>query len=107
MKNIKNVSDLVKAILQKYPETRNSDMLLYYRVTESISFKNDQNILAQPFGEVICNLASYDLPAFETVRRTRQKVQQCFPELSGSERVEAMRTVNEEEYKNYARMVTV
>ena len=82
-------------------------MLLYYRVAERIGWKDGTDPLSQPFGAVICDLASYNLPSFETVRRTRQKVQQTFPELAGTERVEAMRTAKEEDYKKYARMVTV
>lgn len=48
-------------------------------------------------------MKEYNMPAFETVRRTRQKIQHDNPELSGCDDVEAKRMVNEEMFRDYAR----
>ena len=47
------------------------------------------------------------LPAFETVRRTRQKVQEHHEELRATDSVGAYREVLEEKYREYARRVIV
>ena len=103
MNNIKKTSDIVKEILKYVPQTRNNDMLLYYEVCKAI----DKTVLKLPFWVVILDLKGHGIPPFETVRRTRQKVQQCCPELAACEDVKAMRTVQEEKYKSYARKVMV
>lgn len=98
MDNIKKTSELVKKILETVPETRNSDMLLYYRVCETLN----NEALSAPFGMVILELKKRKLPGFETVRRSRQKIQREFPELAGCSAVEAHRTLNEEKFRDYA-----
>lgn len=98
-KELQTTTDIVKDILEKCPEARNSDMKLYYRVAERIN----SNILTMPFGMVICDLKAYRLPAFESVRRTRQKLQSEYPELSGSHAVAGQRKLNEAVYRDYAR----
>ena len=48
-------------------------------------------------------MKDYGFPGFETVRRSRQKLQATFPELAGDADVEGMRRVNEETFRDYAR----
>lgn len=103
MKNIKRTSDLVKEILEEYPDARNSDMLLYHHVCYKLNIKT----LGMPFGQVIMNLKALNLPPFESVRRSRQRVQQLYPELAGSDEVEAERILNESVVKSYARAVNI
>ena len=103
MKNLKNTTELVKHLLQTVPATRNSDDFLYIKVCESIG-KQYVNL---PFQWVIMCREDFGFPAFETVRRTRQKIQQHNPELAASPDVEAMRMVLEKDYREYARQVNV
>ena len=103
MKCINSTSDLVKEILEEVPDARNSDMLLYYMVC----YKKNITTLGEPFGYVIMNLKSLKLPPFESVRRSRQKIQAAYPELAGTEEVEAQRMVNEQIVFDYARKVNV
>ena len=97
-----NMTKIVKKILIELPDTRNSDSFLYVKVVETLN----PNALKLPFWEVMCSLKDLCLPNFETIRRTRQKLQNIYPELSGSDDVEAYRMVNEEAFKNYARGFT-
>lgn len=78
-KELKTTSELVKSILETVPETRNSDNFLYYMICYEIH----QKTLGLPFGYVLLSMKDFNLPNFETVRRSRQKIQQQFPELAG------------------------
>lgn len=96
---LKNTTERVKRILINEPATRNSDDLLYLKVCESI------NVVAVnvPFKEMLLKRKEWGLPPFESVRRSRQKVQAENPELSGNTSVEGHRKLNEEVFREYAR----
>ena len=47
-------------------------------------------------------MKEYGLPGFETVRRSRQKVQADNPELAGSEAVRRKRAKKETVYREFA-----
>lgn len=99
MNNIQRTSDLVKQVLTEEEITRNNDMILYAKVCERLN----PNVLTMPFQNVICDLKTHKLPNFETVRRTRQKLQADFPELASNERISALRAKREEDFREYAR----
>lgn len=103
MKNIKQTSEIVKQVLQEVPETRNSDDELYFQVCKKIN----PEAMLKPFYMVVLHRKEHALPPFESVRRTRQKLQAAFPELAANENVEAQRIVNEGIVKGYARQVNV
>lgn len=103
MRRIKRTSDIVKDILENVPEARNSDDLLYINVCKKLS----PMVCSQPFQTVLLMRNELGIPPFESVRRTRQKLQASYPELCGTDEVEAWRKVNEEIVKDYARSVTV
>ena len=99
MNEIQKTNNLVKDILIESEAARNSDMFLYLKVCERVS----PEALQQPFHVVISSLKNLNLPPFETVRRTRQKIQADFPELASCKRVEKMKAVKEEAFREYAR----
>jgi hypothetical protein len=98
-KELHTTQDIVKEILETNKMARNSDMALYVKVCEKIN----PGALSKPFWVVLLSLKEYNLPNFETVRRTRQKLQASYPELAGDVDVEAQRILNEEVFKEYAR----
>ena len=98
-KELKNTTALVKELLEKEPATRNSDDYLYLKVCQKIN----GICLNLPFHQILLNRSKYGYPAFESVRRARQKVQEKHPELSGSILVKAERLNNEETFRQYAR----
>jgi hypothetical protein len=51
----------------------------------------------------LLDMDKLDIPGFETVRRTRQKIQASYPELAACDKVAGMRMVNETEFRQYAR----
>lgn len=91
----KQIRKLVKEILKTEPETRNSDSALYSKVVEKLN----KSALDRPFGEVMANLKAMGLPGFETVRRTRQKLQEIDPDLKACDVVQDYRTELEETYR--------
>ena len=94
-KEFKQTRKIVKNILTDYPQTRNSDNALYIKVVETL---NPQAI-DRPFANVLSNLEELGLPCYETVRRTRQKLQEEIPELKACDVVEDYRTMREEEFR--------
>lgn len=103
MDNLMTTTEMVKELLQTRPETRNSDDILYYHVCAKIN----PICVNYPFCQIIQNRKAYGFPAFESVRRTRQKIQRSYPELAAVDKVEGFRAVNEAKYRDYARKVMV
>lgn len=103
MNEIKNTADLVKQVLMMNQKARNSDNYLYYVICKAKLAERGIDIDRISFRDGLLQRNEFGLPNFETVRRTRQKVQQCFPELSGTDETEAMRVIQEEAFRAYAR----
>ena len=103
MRNIKEVSKLVKKILMEEPKARDSFCDLYYRVCLAKNTK----ALGMPFAQVLMNLRELNLPPFESVRRAKQKVQAAHPELRSTPEVEEQKILNEEIVRDYAKQVKV
>ena len=106
MTELKQTTQIVKAILEQDEQARNSDSFLYLKVLEYIAERKDINLYYIPVPLFLKQMKQYGFPPFESVRRTRQKIQQTHPELCACEKVESMRIVNEEKFLAYARSVT-
>lgn len=104
---LKNTTELVKSVLKMYPEARNSDNFLYYTICKTIGRRNGIDVDSMSMPRFFLHLKDYGFPAFETVRRTRQKIQAENPELAACDTVEGHRMLNEEVYRDYARQVNV
>lgn len=98
MRDVYKTQDVVKNTLIKYPETRNSDNVLYVRVCNLIN----PRACTYSFSYVLQHLSELGLPKVETVRRTRQKIQAENPELRASDRVTDGRYENYKVMKEYA-----
>lgn len=97
-KELKNTTELVKVILRDYPMARDSDNYLYIRVMKELN----PDTCNMPFAQVMLNLKELGLPCYETVRRSRAKIQSEHPELKGTKRVQEVREENEEIFREYA-----
>lgn len=90
---------LVQEILFENPQARKSDRILFLEMckrTRAMLF------IDEPFEWVLMNAELVGLPNYESVGRTRRKVQELFPELKDNE-VAVNRAIKEEEYIEYAR----
>lgn len=99
MSNLKTIESKVKPILEKDEEARNDDMTLYLKVCNS--YLKDTGAI--PFAEVMLQYKFLGLPSFESVGRTRRKLQAKYPELAGNARVRRLRTEGEKAYRKYAK----
>lgn len=102
MNNLKQTTAIVEHILRRDVQSRNSDSYLYLKVLEHQAKANGVNLetLTVPF--FLQSLSALGFAPFESVRRTRQKVQAKNPDLAACEAVAEFRADNEREYRGYA-----
>lgn len=95
----KELRKIVKSILISDEKARDSDKYLYVEVIRKIK----PSLLWVP---LILAFTDDSLPNYETVRRNRQWIQRKFPELCGSEEIQAYREIHRQEYHDFFRKVT-
>lgn len=100
---LRNTKALVKTILEQDQRARNSDSFLYMKVIEHLDEMYGSNLSKMTVACFLVNMGSLKAPSFETVRRTRQKLQAEFPELSANKKVAEQRAENEEAFRQFAR----
>ena len=76
---MKDLTEVVKKVLQEHEDARNSD----FRTIGWVLAITKPEVMIKPFKEVLWKHKELDLPSFETITRTRQKLQHDFPELRG------------------------
>jgi hypothetical protein len=99
LNELRAVSSVVRQLLETVPETRSDDCLLYALVCNNINPETS----GKSFSEVMVNRVLYSIPAPETVRRARQKIQENTPYLKGSGRCQEARKELEEDFRQFAR----
>ena len=97
--NIQSTQKIVEEVLNEKPETRESDGALIVEVLRSIN----PEIVKEPFYKVVpmCSETG-EYPPFETIRRTRQKIQERNPHLRASKEVESYRAYKEHKFFDFA-----
>lgn len=100
---IQDITRHVRAVLEHDMASRNSDSYLYYKVCCEMLSHSGINPATITLKDACTRRDALGLPATESVRRARQKLQSENPELRGSERVTKMRAELEEEFREYAR----
>ena len=99
MKNLKTIENKVKMILKKNEDARNDDMVLYLALCNL--YLKDAGAI--PLAEIMTQHKSLGLPSFESVSRTRRKLQALHPELAGCRPVQKLRATGEKAYRKYAK----
>lgn len=102
-KDLKTIKGLVKYVLENFEKARNDDNYLYLIVCELIALANNNDLGKISVINFFLNLSKSPYPPFESVRRSRQKLQREFPHLSSCEVVSELRAENEEAYREFAR----
>ena len=92
-------SEKVRAVLEKNEDARNDDMVLYLALCNACL----KDAGAMPLAEIMTQHKYLGLPSFESVSRTRRKLQARYPELAGSRPVQKMRATGEKAYRRYAK----
>lgn len=103
MKDLKTTLALVEDILKRYPQTRNSDGLLWLKVLERQANEKGIDLRMLSVPSFLPQIGEMGFSPFETVRRNRQKLQARYPELAACEAVQAYRAENEAAYLAHAR----
>lgn len=96
---IDNVENLVKQALIKNISARDDDHLLYIEVVYII----DPGLVNVNFMMNFKNARSLGLPPFETVSRARRKLQEKYPELRATSKVENARKEKQMEFEEYSK----
>ena len=99
MNKLRNLTELVKMILEQQPETRSSDNLLYVEVLARCA---GQNVLNMPVWAFYQNQREWKLPSIETVGRCRRKIQQENPCLRATPDVQNFRHEKEAQFREFA-----
>ena len=99
MDSLKTIEGKVRAVLQENEDARNDDMVLYLALCNL--YLKDAG--AMPLAQILLNHKELGLPSFESVGRTRRKLQEKYPELLGSVRMQKIRAKGEKAYSRYAK----
>jgi len=76
---MKDLNSIVEKVLKEHQDARDSD----FRTIGWVYAIVKPEVMNMPFKQVLWHHSDYDLPSFETIRRTRQKLQHDRPELRG------------------------
>ena len=101
MDNITTITALVQEILTNEPNSRNSDNLLFYLICKKLLLEQGKDIDTIEFGRLFLSLKAYGLPKFETVGRCRRRLQQEFPCYRCSDEVAMVKSLKEEEFRQF------
>lgn len=94
------LEDVIKPLLEDYPETREDDFELVMRVYEDwLSYSDYINM---SFKDLMINHRALNLPPFASITRCRRKLQTLYPELSSSEGIRTARINDTATYIEYA-----
>lgn len=96
-------TNLVKTLLAIDPQTRNSDSYLYLKVLEHYAVQKGIDLQGLTVPDFLLSMNVLGFPCFETVRRTRQKIQKEHPEFKACKSVEEARMENEQVFREYSR----
>ena len=99
MHNLKTIEGKVRRILEKDEDARNDDMTLFLAVCNACL----KGAGAMPLAEIMTQHKPLGLPSFESVSRTRRRLQEKHPELVGSRPVQKLRARGEKAYRRYAK----
>lgn len=98
MNEIVTTKQEVYSLLEKIPETRNNDMVLYYEYCINHWVRDVQ--MYKVFKDTDFRKGKGIAP-FETVSRVRRELQNDFIELNSDEKIQQMREAREEVFRNY------
>lgn len=102
MSDLRNLTELVKTILEQQPETRSSDNLLYVEVLRMYTAYTGKQTLKLPVWMFFTHLKEWQIPSIETVGRCRRKAQQENPHLKANAEVQGFRYDKETEFIEFA-----
>lgn len=98
-----NIRALVKKIMEQDAGTRNCDSYLYLKVISEVAKTKNYDLSAVSVTDYLSNMSQWGFPPFESVRRSRQKLQENNPDLASIDVVQDFRVQNEAVFREFAR----
>ena len=105
MNELTKISQTVKAVLEADIKARNDDQYLYLKVLQIFAEPKGIDINKMPTATFLMQCSAMNLPNSESVRRSRQKMQERYPELAATDEVVKKRREREKVYRDFARGV--
>lgn len=99
MNKLYKVESLVEKVLREYPDTRDDNFVLVFRVYKEI---NEEAVLRELFLQIMLYHKEYGFPSFEGIARARRKIIKQYPELKPNKKVQKLRDQEEMNYFDYA-----
>lgn len=106
IQSLSSMKEKVKLLLEKFPAARSNDQLLYEKVlqycTKGILIYDSTDKLIKPAngkGWTFDDFLSF--PNYETIRRSRQHIQEKYPELGPSGKVAIEREAKQHAYTKF------
>ena len=84
---VRKTGELVKAMMEQDPKTREDDFYLYGQVLKVYGFSTRCHLAT-----IFRSIRQKKVPPFETVSRARRRTQELYPELRAPESVSDART---------------
>lgn len=104
MNNPNTIENIVLELLKENEEVRSDDMKLYLLVCEKVNpLPCHREIGTLTFASVMLHYKELNLPHFESVRRSRAKLQSMYDELAGDPSCRKSRKQIEKVYRQYAK----
>lgn len=105
MKQLANITQVVKIILMESPEARDDDYLLWLKVIEKVAewHRIPDFTKTMTFGTFLTMAKYSQFPHFESVSRARRKLQEKYEILRGTERTRKARAELEAVYEEYSK----
>ena len=103
MDKLFNTTKVVKAILEADEKARNDDKYLTWLVIQRTANQKGISLEGVTIETYLASDRFSSFPSFETIRRTRQKVQQSFPHLQSDEDTAKERKARERAFRSFAR----
>lgn len=100
IKSLTITTEVISNILLNNKATRDSDDLLYLEVCKHYN----PSIVNKPFGEVIKNRTYHGIPAFESVRRARAKLQSQDEQYRGTLSVKEKREAKRKAFAIFSKI---
>lgn len=99
MNKLYRIEGLVEKVLREYPDARNDNFILVFRVYKEI---NEEAVLRELFLQIMLYHKKYGFPSFEGIVRARRKLVKQYPELKPTREVVKARDKEEMNYFDYA-----
>lgn len=99
MPEIRELNNRVFSLLSNYPETRESDDVLFAKYCEYFSNAADLSV-----HNAFANPEAAGLPNYNSISRARRSVQRAYPNLCSSKKIQQQRKQAQKEmHENYSK----